>query len=256
MSERANLSLRVLNVLGFVFTLVLNALANALPINGKTTGELSDLYPNLFVPAGLTFSIWGLIYLLLAVFVVFQLRDRGGTHVRRIGGWFLLSSIANGCWILAWHYEQVLLSVAIMFVLLASLLAIYVRLGIGLGSPGRAAKLCVHLPFSVYLGWISIATVANITALLVALEWGRFGLSEELWTLVALALAAVLALAMLLRRSDVPYALVVLWAFAGIALKRLTIDPEPRTAVLAALAVCAAAVAVLAAARVRAWLRT
>jgi hypothetical protein len=117
-------------------------------------------------------------------------------------------------------------------------------------------KLCVHLPFSVYLGWITIATVANVTALLVRLGWRRFGLSEELWTVAVLAVATAITVAMLLRRNDVFYGLVVLWAFAGIAIKRLAVDPQPRTAVLLALAVGAAPIALVIVLRFRAWSRT
>jgi hypothetical protein len=262
MSSRGKTTLQVLNIAGFALTLVVNALAEVLPINGRTTGELSDLYPNLFVPAGLTFSIWAVIYLLLALFSVFQALDlfarnkRPAPYLERIGGWFLVSSAANAGWILAWHYQQIALSLAIMLLLLACLLVVYLRLGIGSISPSRGVKVCVHLPFSVYLGWITIATVANVTALLVSVGWRRFGLSGELWTVVVLATAAAITIAMLLRRKDVFYGLVVLWAFAGIALKRLAVDPQPRTAVLLALAVGAAPIAVLVVLRFRTWLRT
>jgi hypothetical protein len=254
MSARAVLWLRLLNVLGFALTIVLNALANALPINGRTTGELSALYPNLFVPAGLTFSIWGLIYLLLALFVVFQLVALPAATVQRIGLWFLLASAANAAWILAWHFERVTLSLLIMLALLVSLLAVYLRLGIGTGSPGWGVKLAVHLPFSVYLGWITIATVANATALLVHVGWGRFGLSEEFWTVAVLIVATAITVAMLLRRNDLFYALVVLWAFAGIAIKRQAVDPEPRIALLTTLGASGVLLVLLAAFRLRAWL--
>ena len=242
MERKQNLAgLRVLNAASFVLVIVVNAMANALPINNKTTGALSDQYPNLFVPAGLTFSIWGVIYLLLAVFVVYQLLFRPrqsptrSSFLHRIGPVFVISSLANAGWIFAWHYEQVFLSLAVMTILLLSLIRIYLKLGIGRpGATGRE-KLLVHLPFSVYLGWITIATIANATALLVDLRWNRFGLGEPFWAVLMILAGIVLALLVLSRRRDVYYALVVDWALLGILLKRISTDVEPRKVMLGVL---------------------
>lgn len=222
--------LQVLIAVAFIGTVAVNALAVTLPIAGRDTGELSDLYPNLFVPAGLTFSIWGVIYILLGAFTVFQMRDifsrekKEMTFLGKAGPLFLLSSAANMGWIIAWHYEKVFLSLLIMLVLLGSLLAIYVRLNIGRGKRSRTEKVLVHIPFSIYLGWITVATVANTTAFLVDAGWGRFGLSEVFWTVAMLAIAAVITLLMLATRSDVGYSLVVLWAFIGIMIRRFAVD--------------------------------
>ena len=180
----------ILNIVAYVGTIVMNGLANALPINGYNTGQLSDLYPNKFVPAGLTFSIWGIIYLLLGVFVVYQavvaFRSNPGTDnfVSRIGPWFLISSLANMAWIVAWHYRQVPLSLLIMLGILLSLIMIYQRLQVGLASAPGNEKFLVHLAFSIYLGWITVATIANVTTLLVDLGWDGFGISDVSWTVV------------------------------------------------------------------------
>jgi len=229
MQDRArHIMWALLNLLGFAATLVLNALANILPLNGKQTGELSDSYPNLFVPAGLTFSIWGVIYLLLTAFIVYQLvcvvrgsRDRG--FLDRIGPLFLISSVANSLWIVAWHWQLVPLSLLLMLVLLGSLIAMYLRLEIGRGDKERARKLLVELPFSVYLGWITVATIANTTALLVDAGWGGLGLSEVFWAVLVIIAALVITALMLYTRGDVAYALVVLWALLGIYLKRTAV---------------------------------
>jgi len=172
--NRLVLSLSILNLLGFIGTVVVNALATTLPINNITTGELSDLYPNLFVPAGLTFAIWGLIYVLLGIFVIYPLipsvrRDAQKVDfVQRIGPLFFISCLANIGWIYAWHYKIVPLSLALalMLILFGSLLAIYLRLNVGRSEAPKTEKYLVHLPFSVYLGWITIATIANATAIL------------------------------------------------------------------------------------------
>jgi hypothetical protein len=248
------LPLRVANFLAFLGTVAINALAVTLPLNGRSTGELSDAYPNLFVPAGLTFSIWGIIYLLLGVYAVFQLVAHR-PFIDRIGWAFVFSSVANMGWIVSWHYEQVLVSFLVMLVLLACLIAIYLRLFIGRSTGSAREKWLVHVCFSVYLGWITVATVANATALLVDAGWGRFGLSEAFWAVFVICAATLITLLMLLRRGDVFHALVVLWAFLGIILKRSAAgDPTSRTVVTAA-AVCMGLVFVVGAIRGRKYLR-
>jgi hypothetical protein len=221
--------LQSLNVVGLAGTITINALANGLPINGKTTGELSGQYPNLFTPAGLTFSIWGLIYLLLSAFCVYQAQGlfqrqprRARLHVAgRIGFLFFVSCIANIAWILAWHYEYVAASVGIMAVLFFSLLQIYLRLNHSPKSSSWQEKYLARLPFSVYLGWISVASIANVTAWLVDAGWGRGAFSEEALAVTMVGAAALIGLYLLLKQRDVAFALVIAWALIGILTKRL-----------------------------------
>jgi len=236
--SRLVLSLSILNLLGFLGTIVVNALANILPINNKTTGELSDLYPNLFTPAALTFAIWGLIYVLLAIFVVYPLipsvrRDaRKVDFVQRIGPLFFISCLANIGWIFAWHYEMVSLSLVMMLILLGCLLAIYLRLNIGKSGAPKAEKYFVHLPFSVYLGWITIATIANVTALLVNINWNAWGLGEQFWAVAVIIVGIAIALSVLFTRKDIFYCLVVDWALLGILIKRLSVTTVPDQSVV------------------------
>jgi hypothetical protein len=228
----SKISVSILNLFGFLGTVVINTLAVTLPLNNKTTQQLSDQYPNLFVPAGLTFSIWGLIYILLAIFITYQLvvtirKDESGLNpYKKIGYLFFISSILNIGWIFAWHYEIVPLSLIIMLLLLGSLLAIYLRMGVGKKGVTKKEQYLTHLPFSIYLGWITLATIANVTALLVDLNWNRFGLSEQFWAVVVIVVGIAIALSVLLRRQDIYYCLVVDWALLGILLKRLA-DPAP-----------------------------
>jgi len=236
--NRLVLSLSILNLLGFLGTIVVNALATTLPINNKTTGELSDMYPNLFTPAGLTFAIWGLIYVLLAIFVVYQLipsvrRDARKVYfVQRIGPLFFISSLANIGWIFAWHYEMVSLSLVLMLILFGSLLAIYLRLNIGKSEAPKAERYLVHLPFSVYIGWITIATIANATALLVNINWNTWGLGEQFWAVAVIIVGIAIALSVLFTRKDIFYCLVVDWALLGILLKRLSVTTVPDQSVV------------------------
>lgn len=236
--SRLVLSLSILNLLGFLGTVVVNALATILPLNGITTGELSDLYPNLFVPAGLTFAIWGLIYVLLGIFVIYQLlpsvrRDPPKVDfVQRIGPLFFISCIANIGWIFAWHYQIVPLSLVLMLVLLGCLLAIYMRLNIGKSEATKVKRYLVHLPFSVYLGWITIATIANVTALLVNINWNTWGLGEQFWAVAVIIVGIAIALSVLFTRKDIYYSLVVDWALLGILLKRLSVTTVPDQSVV------------------------
>ncbi|MDW7690935.1 hypothetical protein R9C00_20735 [Flammeovirgaceae bacterium SG7u.111] len=227
----------LLNIIGFIATIVLNGLANALPLNGKTTGELSDAYPNLFVPAGFTFSIWGIIYLLLLIFIVYQIslltkkKVDTANFIGKIGGWFFISSLANASWIVAWHYEQVEISLLIMLVLLVSLIKIYRSLKIGVSNVPQKEKWMVHVPFSVYLGWITIATIANTTALLVDLGWDGFGIDQQYWASIMIGAGIIIALLMVVRRKDLFFNAVVFWAIYGIYAKRSNSDILPDSSV-------------------------
>jgi hypothetical protein len=231
------LSLSILNLIGFLGTVVVNGLANTLPLNNKTTGELSDKYPNLFVPAGLTFSIWGVIYILLAIFVIYGLiiyiknNTQKTAFIENIGILFFISSLANIGWIFAWHYEILPLSLVLMLVILGSLITIYLRLRIGKSDSTLSERYLVHLPFSVYLGWITIATIANVTAVLVDINWNTFGLGEQFWAVAVIIVGIAIALSILLTRKDIFYCLVVDWALLGILLKRLA-DSTPVQSVI------------------------
>ncbi len=233
---------QIVNIIGFGGMIIVNFLANYLPINGKTTGELSAQYPNLFVPAALTFAIWGVIYLLLAFFVIFQAKDlfkkskdMNIYFINDIGWLFFVSSLANMAWIFAWHYEKVILSLIIMIILLFSLIKIYLNLNIGREKVTKKIKYLVHLPFSVYLGWITVATIANVTAVLVHLGWNGFGISEVFWTVLVIAVATIITLVILSTRGDIFYSLVIIWAFLGIVIKRLSFKPVYYTIVIAAI---------------------
>lgn len=212
---------QVLIVLAVITTITVNVLANTLPINGQNTGEISDRFPVFFVPAGYVFSIWGLIYLGLIAYAVFQAlpAQRENPRLRSIGGPFLIGSLANIAWIFLWHYELFALSLVAMLVLLASLISVYLRLDIGRSQAPSAERWLVQLPFSIYLGWITVATVANVTSVLSYVGWNGWGLSDQAWLVIMLAVALVVATAMALTRRDWAYLLVLAWAFAGIAIK-------------------------------------
>jgi translocator protein len=228
-------------------TIVVNTLANTLPLNGLNTGEISDRFVIYFVPAGYVFSIWGLIYLLLIGYTVYQAlpSQRENPALRRIGYLYALSGAANIAWLFLWHYEVFQFTLVAMLALLGSLIAIYLQLRAGQAAVTPGFRWLVRLPFSVYLGWITVATIANATQLLYFLGWGGWGIVPEVWTVIMLVAALAITGAMLFTRSDVAYALVIIWAVIGIALKH-SLTPTVATAAW----VVAAAVAVLAVAQV------
>ena len=223
--------------------LMVNILAILLPLNNLTTGELSDALPNLFVPIGFTFSIWSVIWLLLLGYLVVQFRiayGRGSDSVfwsrtspfssRVVGAWFPLNMGLNAGWIFAWHYQFVGLSVLIMFALLATLVVMFLRVDHAVASAegGRFARV----PISVYFGWITIATIANVTAFLVSVNWGGWGVSDVVWTVFVIAVGLAVTLAMLIRRHDIAFSAVAVWAFLGIAAKRIAEGTPEGPAVL------------------------
>ena len=221
---------QIFNILAFIGVIIVNALANALPINGFNTGELSDMYPNLFVPAGLTFSIWGVIYLLLLGYIISQsLSIFNGKpspdFVERIGGLFLVNCLANMAWIVVWHYQMPLVALGIMLVILVSLINIYQKLEIGQRSVSKRELWTAHIPFSVYLGWISIATIANFTTVLVDMNWQGGAIGEANWAIIMMIVGAALGLFVLTTRKDVAFGLVLTWAIVGINIKRSMSEP-------------------------------
>jgi benzodiazapine receptor len=228
-TKKSRIILAGINLILFAGVLVLNGLASALPINGKDTGELADLYPNLFVPAGITFAIWGIIYLLLLGFVINQLvlavRSKSSGLLSMVGSRVLgINFLFNMAWILAWHYEMVGLSLLVMLGLLLSLIYLF-RETDAFDLPGFASRVLVQIPISVYLGWISVATIANVTSFLVDLNWAGFGLSEVVWTITVIIVGTILALLMLNIRKNLIYAIVVVWAYIGIVIKRMAVEP-------------------------------
>ena len=215
--------LRYANIIFFGLTVVVNSLAGGTTlIGGQVTAAVSDANPTLITPAGYVFSIWGVIYMLLGVFVVYQAlpSQQGKEYQSKIGWLFVLSSLINIGWLFLWQFEYLSLSVVLMFLLLATLISIYARLRIGKSAVSLRERLAVQLPFSVYLGWITIASIANVAATLVSIGWDGFGISPEIWAILVVAVALIITMLMLFTRKDVAYSLVIIWALVGIGVKQ------------------------------------
>lgn len=270
--------IRYINILLFAGMVYMNYLANALPINNRTTGAVSDAYPNLFVPAGVTFSIWGIIYLLLAAYVALQFTSRLKEVAVAVGPLFALSCLLNALWILAWHYDRLWLSLAIMTGLLITLILINGTLRditasfsamatggsdaaslltgsgagggsdtgsalIGGGTAGRGVIMVAKAAFGIYLGWISIATIANVTALLVGIGFTGGPVPEQIWAIALILIGAVIVILSIPSFRNPWIGVAVVWAFAGIIIKRSGDYPAIAiTALIALLAVAAVTV--------------
>jgi hypothetical protein len=227
-------SISIIVLLTYLAMVIVNGLANALPINGMITGDISDSYPNLFAPTGITFIIWGVIYLLLAAHTAYQLGlFRKGEEVKTallkdVGTLFSISSLANAAWIFAWHYKNIPLSTVFMLIILVSLALITIR--INKEQLTRNEKFFIRLPFSVYFGWITVAAIANVTTLLVYLlgsPVNLLGLSEQIWTVIILLVGLLIGVATTLKFRDAAYGLVIVWGYLGILIKHLMNKPLP-----------------------------
>ena len=252
-ASKKTILLQSLNVAAFILTLVVNGLASAVALNGRTTAEVSDLYPTLVTPAGYVFAIWSVIYALLLIFAVFQAlpSQREKPFLRNISVFFALSSVLNVSWLFLWHYDQIVLSVVLMFALLATLVTIYLRLNIGKAAVSWREKACVHLPFSVYLGWITVASIANVAAALVSVRWDGFGLTGDRWGVLVIAVVLLITLTVVALRKDVAYGLVLIWALVGIAVKQSAHPDIAVTTEVSAIVIAIALVAVILFSRLR-----
>ncbi len=217
-------SVKIIAAVTFVIMIVVNVLANTLPINGQTTGEVSNSYPNLFAPAGITFAIWGLIYLLLAAFTLYLLgffQDYSDTVkadlLNKVGIVFSISSVANAAWIFAWHYHKIPLSMVLMLVILDCL--IFINYLVKNEKLTSKEKFFINLPFSVHFGWITVATIANATTLLVSIGWDGFGISEPTWAVIIIIAGMLIGTLTMIINKDIAYGLVMLWGYAGIYIK-------------------------------------
>ena len=213
---------QVMVIVALGLTIFVNYLSNALPLNGRTAGEISDSFPVRFTPAGYVFSIWGVIYFGLIAYAIYQAlpSQRTNPRLRAIFWPFMFSCVANSSWLLAWHYGFYPLSLLIMLVLLGSLIALYARLYPMFNRVTTAERWTTHIPFRIYLGWVTVATVANATIVLYALGWQGEPLGAATWAAIMIGIATVMGLFFALRLRDAAYALVLVWAFVGIYVRQ------------------------------------
>jgi tryptophan-rich sensory protein len=228
-----------------ISTIIFNGLSQSIPIGNQTSADVSNRYSTYFTPANYAFSIWGVIYFLLVVYGVYQAlpSQRENPKAIKIAWLFILSCVLNCAWITLFQTDQIALSVIVIIGLLITLVAIYLRLGVGQENVSNGDRWCLHLPFSVYLGWLSVATIANVSLLGVAQNWGDlFGIPASTWAAIMLGVATVLGVAMALTRRDVAYLLVFVWAFIAIMNKQADVPLITTTALIAVIVLVVMAV--------------
>ncbi|OWZ83004.1 tryptophan-rich sensory protein [Natranaerobius trueperi] len=211
-----------INIGSLIVVLVINYLSNTIPFNNLTQEDISDLFPVLITPEGYVFSIWGLIYLLLIGFVIYQAlpKYREQPFVRAVGILFALTSLFNVIWLIVWHHLQILLSLIILVFLLITLILIYQKISKTESKATILDKVFVKLPFSLYLGWITVAILANFNILLNDIEiLGTSGFGAILFTILMIVLGGVVALYVFYLKQDYAFALVYVWAYIGIGVR-------------------------------------
>ncbi len=213
-----------INIGALALVLLFNFLSNAIPFNGLTQADLSELYPVLLTPATYVFSIWGLIYIALIAFIVYQAlpATRENPLVKAVGILFAVSSLFNILWLFAWHYQRIGWSMVIMLLLLATLIFIYLRIGAVTNIKSIYDRILVKYPFSLYLGWISAATLVNFNALLYDIGWLGTGGGGIFFTMLMILIAGLVALTVFYFRQDYIYAAVFVWALVGIGVRHGT----------------------------------
>lgn len=226
--KNLKLSYRLLIAMSFIAMIAINILAETIPINGMTTGEVSALYPNLFTPAAYVFSIWGLIYVLLAGYVLYELglfRKNNINHLpmrQAVAIYFAVSCIFNICWIIAWHYEMIAICLILIVLLMICILQI---VQIVRNQPmTKKDAFFLKLPFQVYLAWLTIAVIGNMTIYLVSLDWAGFRQIEPIYTILVLLIGLAIALMEVLKHDDAAFGLVYVWSYTGILVKHLSPD--------------------------------
>lgn len=212
----------IVNGVAFVSTIVMNYLSNTGVFNGNTNKTVSDVYFNFFTPAGYAFSIWGLIYLALLGFVFYSGRGLFNSKneepiLPKIGWWFVVSCVANSFWLVAWLYEYAVISVLLMVLIFSSILKIMNVIRLNLNYQSFKSRLFILFPFAMYLGWISVAMIANVAASLTKIGWNGWGISDEYWTIIMILIAGIVNVLVLWKWNLRTFAIVGIWALLAIA---------------------------------------
>jgi hypothetical protein len=222
-----NIIRQALNLIAILAAFGMNVLANIAPFNRLTIGEISNTFFRdvLITPANYAFAIWGLIYLGLISFGVYQIlpAQRQNPHLHRLGYLLVVACLAQIAWVFLFQYRLFTLSLVAMLSILLPLIGIYLRVGIAQVRVPRKEKWFVHIPLSIYLAWISVATIVNVATTLYNLGWNGWGISAEVWTVIALIAGAAIASIVSIQRADIAFVLVIVWAFIAVAVRQANI---------------------------------
>ena len=225
-------TLAILNSISLTSLLVVSYLAQQEWFSDLNVGEVSAKYETIFAPASMTFVIWGLIYASLTAFCIFHVikafnsdeTEQADVDIVAIGWLFIINTLATGAWLIAWINEEIALSVILILIQLITLTLISIRAHIANPERPLSTKIFTQFPLSIYFAWICVATIANISAYLVSINWNWFGISNSYWVIIMIGVTTLLSLFMIVVRRNIFFGLVILWALYGIALKREQVD--------------------------------
>ncbi len=225
-------TLALLNLIFFFIAFTVSSLSQLKFFGGATNGEISDKYSTIFTPAGVTFSIWGVIYLSLFGFTIYKLvqSDRSDAcasvsqDLSRIGYLFVINNIATTLWIFAFTYEYLLASMLLIIIQLITLTLIFIRLNLFNNDRLFANKLFTQFPLTIYFAWLCVATIANISLYLVSIQWDGFGIDPSIWAIIMIIVTVLLSVFIIMKKGNPFFGLVIMWALYGIILKRVSID--------------------------------
>ncbi|MEZ5426565.1 MAG: TspO/MBR family protein [Pyrinomonadaceae bacterium] len=203
-------------VLATVGVIAVNYLAASGRINNVTPEVISDKYPTILTPAGYAFTIWSLIYLGLIGFSIFQAlpSKADNPRLRPIRTVYILSCVANCAWIYLWHYELIPVALAVMFLLLGTLALINVKLR---DAPTNPEILLAKIPFSIYFGWVTVATILNASIALVYLGVKTSDQTTQILGAILIAVATGLGVFLRFKLNLLAYPVAVAWALTAIA---------------------------------------
>jgi hypothetical protein len=226
-------NLAISNAIGFFVHLSLAFLTQLKAFNAKDVGEISNQYRSLFTPSGNTFMIWGVIYAGLLAFCIYHLikahkadkTDPANQDLQKIGSLFFINNICAAIWLVIWVNDQIFICTLLIVIQLVTLIMVHLRLNIHDAAGSLASKTFTQFPLSIYLGWITVATIANISTWLTSINWSGWGVSRMNWTITMIAITMLLTVGVINRKKNVFFGLVVLWAFHGIIEKRRIENP-------------------------------
>lgn len=214
---------QLITLAAIIGAFVVNVISNVFPLNGLSIGQISNtLFKNvLIIPANYAFAIWGLIYLGLFALGIYQFlpSQKDDSDLRNTGYLLVIASIAQSIWVYLFLSRLFALSVVAMLLILLPLIGVYLRLDSGNKSVSRGKKWYIQAPISIYLSWISVATIVNVACALYFQGWNGWGISGEIWTVILLLIASAIAAIIVIQRRDIAYAGVTVWAILAIAIK-------------------------------------
>ena len=238
-TTKSSLSIAILALFAILSTLTINALSNFFPLKGANIGEISNtVFQGVQItPANYAFAIWGLIYIGLIAYGIYQLRpaQRQDPTIRRVSILLIIACVAQITWVYLFTMRLFWLSVVAMLAILLALISAYLQLGVGKVQVLRDRQWLAHIPLSIYLGWISVVTVVNVASALYISNWDGWGISNTNWTAIMLVVATAIASIVTIQRADIAFSCVFIWAFIAIAIRHLNNPIILITAVLGAI---------------------